>query len=138
MVMPASIRTRRAASPLCKEPTARVAARRSGHWRAVVSFRLTHKCAGLWLATARDGWTDAWKTGEARTVDAELRAELLRRVAKDQTARQARDWDVVRAVDTENLPWLKQVIAEHGWPGRTLAGADGAHSAWLLVQHADP
>jgi hypothetical protein len=69
-------------------------------------------------------------------MDAELRAELLRRVEKDQAARQARDWDVVRAVDAENLPWLKQVIAEHGWPDRTVAGEDGAHSAWLLVQNA--
>jgi hypothetical protein len=70
-------------------------------------------------------------------MDAELWAELLRRVEKDQVARQAGDWSAVRAVDAENLPWLKQVILEHGWPGSSLAGTDGARAAWLLVQHAD-
>ena len=72
-----------------------------------------------------------------RAANAGLRAELLRRVEKDQAARKARDLEAVRAVDAENLPWLKQVIAEHSWPGSSLAGTDGARAAWLLVQHAD-
>jgi hypothetical protein len=29
------------------------------------------------------------------------------------------------------------VIEKHGWPGKSLVGADGAQAAWLLVQHAD-
>jgi hypothetical protein len=74
---------------------------------------------------------------EDRATNAGLRAELLRRVEKDQAARKARDLEAVRAVDAENLPWLKQVIEEHGWPGSSLAGTDGARAAWLLVQHAD-
>jgi hypothetical protein len=28
------------------------------------------------------------------------------------------------------------MIAEHGWPGRTEVGEDGAHLVWLLVQNA--
>jgi Family of unknown function (DUF6624) len=69
----------------------------------------------------------------------DLRAELLRRAERDQDARRQaeRDWEPVAAVDAENLPWLKQVIAETGWPGRSLVGEDGAHAAWLLAQHAD-
>jgi len=43
----------------------------------------------------------------------------------------------MREADGENLPWLKQVIAEHGWPGASLVGTDGAQAAWLLTQHAD-
>jgi hypothetical protein len=35
------------------------------------------------------------------------------------------------------LEWLKKQIAEIGWPGKSLVGEDGAHAAWLLVQHAD-
>jgi hypothetical protein len=31
-----------------------------------------------------------------------------------------------------------RATARRGWPGRTLAGEDGAHAAWLLAQHADP
>lgn len=73
-------------------------------------------------------------------MDEELRAELLRRSAKDQAARRAydgEDWEPVRLVDDENLPWLKGVITERGWPGASLVGADGAEAVWLLVQHAD-
>jgi hypothetical protein len=71
------------------------------------------------------------------TVDEALRAELLRRVGKDQVARKARDVDGMRAADDENLPWLKAVVADRGWPGASLVGADGANGAWLLAQHAD-
>jgi len=70
-------------------------------------------------------------------MDEALRAELLRRVETDQVARKALDLDGVREADGENLPWLKEVVAEHGWPGASLVGADGAHAAWLLAQHAD-
>jgi len=70
-------------------------------------------------------------------MDEALRAELLRRVDKDQAARRAHDPDAWREVDQENLPWLGRVIAQHGWPGASLVGTDGAHAAWLLIQHAD-
>jgi hypothetical protein len=55
----------------------------------------------------------------------------------DQAARVPPDGEAMVAVDGENLPWLKELIAVRGWPGVSLAGEDGAHAAWLLVQHAD-
>jgi len=70
-------------------------------------------------------------------MDENLRAELLRRVDVDQAARTALDPDAMERADAENLPWLKQVIGDDGWPGRSAVGADGAAAAWLLVQHAD-
>jgi hypothetical protein len=70
-------------------------------------------------------------------MDEALRAELLRRVEIDQAARKALDPDAMRDADGENLPWLKGVVAERGWPGASLVGDDGAHAAWLLAQHAD-
>ena len=70
-------------------------------------------------------------------MDDGLRAELLRRVETDQVARKALDPEAMREADGENLPWLKDVIAEHGWPGASLVGTDGAHAAWLLAHHAD-
>lgn len=70
-------------------------------------------------------------------MDDELRAELLRRVEKDQAARKALDVDAMGKADGENLPWLKGVVAAHGWPGASLVGSAGAHAAWLLAQHAD-
>lgn len=70
-------------------------------------------------------------------MDEELRAELLRRVAADQEARHGLDAEAMVAADGENLPWLRQVITDVGWPGRSLVGEDGAHAVWLLAQHAD-
>ena len=69
-------------------------------------------------------------------MDEALRAELLRRVEKDQDARKPPDFDRMREVDAENLPWLKAVVVERGWPGSSLVGVDGAHAMWLMVQHA--
>jgi hypothetical protein len=70
-------------------------------------------------------------------MDPGLRAELLRRMEKDQAARAAGDGDTWEQADAENLPWLKQLVAEIGWPGRSVVGEDGASAAWLLAQHAD-
>ena len=43
----------------------------------------------------------------------------------------------MQAVDAKHTTRMKEIIAKHGWPGRSLVGEDGAHAAWLLVQHAD-
>jgi hypothetical protein len=59
-------------------------------------------------------------------MNEELRAELLRRVAVDQEARHALDVEAMAAADGENLPWLRQVITDVGWPGKSLVGEDSA------------
>lgn len=45
--------------------------------------------------------------------------------------------DELSKVDQHNTEQLKQIIDEHGWPGKSLVGDDGAAAAWLLAQHAD-
>ncbi|HUN34889.1 MAG TPA: zinc ribbon domain-containing protein [Trebonia sp.] len=70
-------------------------------------------------------------------MDEALRADLLRRAEADQVARRALDAAAMAAADEENLSWLRQVITDAGWPGRSLVGLDGAQAAWLLAQHAD-
>lgn len=40
-------------------------------------------------------------------------------------------------MDRDNTAWLRRVVDEGGWPTVSTVGADGAHAAWLLVQHAD-
>jgi hypothetical protein len=32
---------------------------------------------------------------------------------------------------------LREIVAEHGWPGRSVAGEDGADAAWLMLQHTN-
>ncbi len=78
--------------------------------------------------------------------DEKLRKEILRMMKEDQDARQAliqsgpSNEEAVKKVaklDRKNTARMKEIIDKHGWPGRRLVGNDGAHAAWLLVQHAD-
>jgi hypothetical protein len=60
-------------------------------------------------------------------MNEELRAELLRRVAADQEARRTLDTGAMAAADGENPRWLRQLIADVGWPGSagTVPGLPG-------------
>src|SRR5207253_96399 len=40
-------------------------------------------------------------------------------------------------MDNKHRTRLKEIVKKYGWPGKSLVGQDGAHAAWLLVQHAD-
>lgn len=58
------------------------------------------------------------------TMNHDLAAEIHRRAEQDQAARcvaaNTRDGREMCRIDAENTAWLKQVIAEHGWPGVAL------------------
>lgn len=78
--------------------------------------------------------------------DEALRQELLNMVKEDQDARKeiiktpSPDEAALRKmtqIDRKNTARMKEIVAKHGWPGKKLVGEDGAHAAWLLVQHAD-
>jgi len=76
-----------------------------------------------------------------------LRAELLGMQDEDQRRRwraieaagesAAQAWAAVSEADLRHTARLRAIVAEYGWPGRSLVGQDGAHAAWLLAQHAD-
>ncbi len=89
---------------------------------------------------------------------AALRQELLERVKKDQDVRMRLiawmreqttgmepstlppDSAIVKEmseVDARNRDFLRKQVDESGWPGASQVGQDGAHAAWLLLQHAD-
>ena len=46
-------------------------------------------------------------------------------------------WEEQSPADAENLARLREIISEHGWPGQSLVGRDGATAAFLILQHAD-
>jgi hypothetical protein len=95
----------------------------------------------------------------AAKINDELRQELLRRSKEDQEARkrfleamgrhgpsdpveakkQRQDPEAgkLQEVDRANTARMKEIVAKYGWPGKSLVGADGAHAAWLVIQHAD-
>jgi hypothetical protein len=79
-------------------------------------------------------------------IDRGLRDELLSRQQQDEAVRAkllgpgTPDPTLIAEVariDADNTAWLKQAVATHGWPGKSLVSKDGAKAASLLVQHAD-
>lgn len=95
-------------------------------------------------------------TNQSKVKDEKLRQELLRRMQADQEARkpvialiqnEGGDPDEVkqsdgptvkhmREIDHQNTTRMKEIVKQYGWPGKSLVGKDGAHAAWILVQHA--
>jgi hypothetical protein len=77
-------------------------------------------------------------------LDHALVDELKARAALDQAARRRMSADPRDAageeaarIDRDNTAWLKDHLANHGWPGYDRVGREGSQAAWLLVQHAD-
>ena len=76
-------------------------------------------------------------------MDDELRRDLLSMAEADQDFR--RRWaslsqdEVREEIEKEHArsKSTADLIAAHGWPGRSLVGDDGANAAGLLIQHAD-
>lgn len=46
-------------------------------------------------------------------------------------------FDESMAYDRIHVGQLKKIIATYGWPTISKFGADAAHNAWLIAQHAD-
>ena len=42
----------------------------------------------------------------------------------------------MEAVHREHAARLREIIAEHGWPGRSLVGDEAAGAAFMIVQHS--
>lgn len=78
------------------------------------------------------------RTGTARTA-----ADLLRMVTEDHAEQGSADstdpaaqlaW---RRVTARNADRLTEIMDEYGWPAEDRFGAEAAHAAWLVAQHAD-
>ncbi len=99
-----------------------------------------------WMMLLAVGCSSVPRPGDSVSRrDSALRRELLAMLEADQQVRQGFGSQMepeklarMQAVDGEHTARMKAIIVEHGWPGRSLVGEDGAHAAWLLVQHAEP
>jgi hypothetical protein len=90
------------------------------------------------------------ETAGAGEFSNELRIELLRMAEEDQQARVALSReleetgqvspelsDQLTEIDSRNTNRMREIVERYGWPGKSIVALDGAHAAWLLVQHAD-
>lgn len=73
----------------------------------------------------------------AAMADSALATELVKRSERDQQARSAGDFVLVKEIDRENSIFLKKLLNTDGWPRLSEVGESGAKAAWLLAQHAD-
>ncbi len=83
---------------------------------------------GAFLAEA-----DTWQATFAGSSDTPWPYALLEWTPADSAPAPVRR---VLGVVHDNIRWLRAVVAEHGWPGKSLVGEGGADAAWLLLQHA--
>lgn len=42
---------------------------------------------------------------------------------------------LMNATDKENLRQVQAIIAQHGWPGKTMVGEKASRAAWIVIQH---
>ena len=84
-------------------------------------------------------------TTPATPSDEALRAALVSRGRQDQAVREvflaghhqdSTDIQRMTDVDADNTSFLERIVADHGWPGRSMVGSDGATAAFLIVQHS--
>jgi tetratricopeptide (TPR) repeat protein len=78
----------------------------------------------------------------ASLEEPELRSELLEMYRVDQAMRRGEEIPGLEGkawseIDGRHTARMKEIVAEHGWPTKTLVGSDGANATWLIVQHAD-
>lgn len=74
-----------------------------------------------------------------------LQAELISMFRADQELRRLAEKEgyppeissCLQELDDKHLSRMRQIILQHGSPGKSLVGENGANCAWLLVQHAD-
>jgi hypothetical protein len=103
---------------------------------------------------ADPGWDSLMAEVRRRNAghDSTLRAELVTLAEQDQRdrtgleaivtryGRRSREADsafaVLDSADAPRVRRLEALVAARGWPGISLVADDGAHAAWLIVQHA--
>lgn len=71
-----------------------------------------------------------------RDEDQRMRRELVRQMNSEEGVDSVFGARVV-AMDERNTARLGEILDEHGWPGWSLVGQEGARAAWVLAQHAD-
>jgi hypothetical protein len=81
----------------------------------------------------------------AQDCGQKLKQGLLQRATADQEARKALQatptskeaLNAAFQTDADNTKYMRRVLAQCGWPKKSVVGPDAAKAAWLLTQHAD-
>jgi hypothetical protein len=95
------------------------------------------------LASAQGGLNDSLRTEllEMGRRDQEVREKLIPLAFATNSGTPSTEVLALiaeqRRIDEANFQRLDKIVAEFGWPGRTLVGEEAGNVAHLLVQHSD-
>lgn len=109
-------------------------------------------CVGLLLVSC-GGEQESSKQASPRHPAVTVRSELLSMMYAEQEAREVLDSVVAESgwyspageavvaesdrIDSVNQARLEEIVAEYGWPGKSLVGEEAALGAFLILQQAD-
>lgn len=98
----------------------------------------------LWFARAAEPRADEVTKARA-DLEAMLKTDQAQRLGvmtlEKEKGRNAPEiaelWRKQKMADDHNIRRLEEIIAAHGWPKRSVFGAEAANAAFLILQHAD-
>ncbi|MEJ5052525.1 DUF6624 domain-containing protein [Chryseobacterium culicis] len=70
-------------------------------------------------------------------ITPEKKEELLKELNIDQEEFKKKDWLLVAEQDSLNMQKIENIIAQYGYPGKTLVGEPTNKAAWYVIQHSN-
>ena len=69
-------------------------------------------------------------------ITPEKREQLLTTLNIDKEEFKKKGWQMVAEHDSLNVEKIENIIAQYGYPGKTLVGEPTNHAAWYVIQHS--
>ncbi|MPS63334.1 MAG: hypothetical protein DI622_13025 [Chryseobacterium sp.] len=66
----------------------------------------------------------------------EKKAQLLKDLNVDEEEFKKKNWKLVAEHDSLNMQKIEKIIAQYGYPGKTLVGEPTNQAAWYVIQHS--
>ncbi|MBB6333388.1 hypothetical protein HNP24_004414 [Chryseobacterium sediminis] len=69
-------------------------------------------------------------------ITPEKKEQLLKDLNIDPEEFKKKDWQLVAEQDSLNMQKIENIIAQYGYPGKTLVGEPTNKAAWYVIQHS--
>lgn len=69
-------------------------------------------------------------------ITPEKKEQLLKDLNIDQEEFKKKNWMLVAEHDSLNMQKIEKIIAQYGYPGKTLVGEPTNQAAWYVIQHS--
>jgi len=69
-------------------------------------------------------------------ITPEKKAQMLKDLNIDEEEFKKKNWQLVAEHDSLNMQKIEDIIAQYGYPGKTLVGEPTNQAAWYVIQHS--